>query len=186
MLERGATFITGASLQNVRLAEPDGDGLNLDALIPWLEALPEAEVTERQVALRGAEGHGPIRLVAVRKSPEAAEKSVRRAIRESRRKGHHPRPETLILAKYVIILTNCEAAVSLDQIMEAYRFRWQVELEFKRLKSLLHLDQLRAKDPDLAQTYLLAKILAALLAEELISRAAAFSPWGYRLLPRSA
>lgn len=186
MLQQGGTFITRASLQQVRLQAPDGGALGLDALIPWLEELPDAEAAERQVAISSGEGIHPLRLVAVRKSPEAAERAVRRAIRDSRRKGHDARPETLVLAKYVVILTNCEPAVTLDQVLEAYRFRWQVELEFKRLKSLLHLNQLRAKDPALAQTYLLAKILAALLAEELIARAAAFSPWGFRLLPSSA
>ena len=91
--------------------------------------------------------------------------------------------ETLILARYMVLLTNCEAGVTPEQALEAYRFRWQIELAFKRLKSLLHLDQLRAKDPDLAQTYLLAKILGALLVEELVVRAGDFSPWGFRLVP---
>jgi len=44
------------------------------------------------------------------------------------------------------------------QIFELYRLRWQIEIAFKRLKSLLHIDRLEAKDPDLIRTWLLAHI----------------------------
>jgi hypothetical protein len=46
-----------------------------------------------------------------------------------------------------------------------------VELIFKRLKSILDLDQLRAKGPALAQTYLLGKVLAALIIEAMADQA---------------
>lgn len=82
-----------------------------------------------------------------------------------------------------MVVSTCGAEVTASQILETYRFRWQIELAFKRLKSLLFCDNLRARDPDLAQAYLLAKLLGALLAEELIDRAGSFSPWGYLLLP---
>nr|MDN1021419.1 transposase [Escherichia coli] len=35
---------------------------------------------------------------------------------------------------------------SAEQVADCYRLRWQIELAFKRLKSLLHLDALRAKN----------------------------------------
>jgi Transposase DDE domain len=183
LLEQGGSFVARTSLQRIRLDTPEGG--QFDSL-RWLEGLPDAAATECQVILRSDERSWPLRLVALRKSPEAVEKAVQRVQRESRRKGRTPRPETLFLAHYVVVLTNCEAAVTPEQILEVYRLRWQIELVFKRLKSLLHLDHLRARDPDLAQTYLLAKILAALLAEELLDRAAAFSPWAYQLVPTAA
>jgi hypothetical protein len=55
---------------------------------------------------------------------------------------------------------------SATQILALYRVRWQVELFFKRLKSILQFDHLRAKEPEMVQVYLLAKILAALLIGE--------------------
>jgi hypothetical protein len=183
LLEQGGSFVARTSLQRIRLHSPEGEQFDP---FRWLEGLPDAAAAECQVILRSDEGSWSLRLVALRKSPEAAERAVKRALRESRRKGRTPRPETLLLARYVVVLTNCEAAVTPEQILEVYRLRWQIELLFKRLKSLLHLDHLRARDPDLAQTYLLAKILAALLAEELLDRAAAFSPWAYQLVPTAA
>ena len=50
---------------------------------------------------------------------------------------------------------------------------------FKRLKSLLHLDHLRAFDPKLAQTYLLAKVLGALLVDAFQNPDGSFFPYGY-------
>jgi hypothetical protein len=175
LLQAGAKLVVRVTPQNVRLRTPQGDRLKI---IEWLQGLPEATAGERSVLLEGFEQ--PLRLIALRKSPAAARRAQRLAEREGRRKGGTVRPQTLTLAAYVLVITNC-AEYSPEQILETYGFRWQIELAFKRLKSLLQLDQLRAHDPDLAQAYLLAKVLAALLVEELTMRAPVFSPWGYRL-----
>ena len=178
LLEAGAGFIVRTSLQQIRLSGPDGGSASL---VSWLERLANASPGECQVLVESAERPWPLRLVAVRKSPEATEAAREKARRDSARKGHAIRGETLALAGYVVVLSSCGPEVSALQVLEAYRFRWQIELAFKRLKSLLFLDNLRARDPALAQTYLLAKLLGALLAEELIDRAGSFSPWGYLL-----
>ncbi|NOZ87278.1 MAG: transposase [Deltaproteobacteria bacterium] len=68
------------------------------------------------------------------------------------------------------------------EVLDLYRFRWQVELAFKRLKSLLHIDELPAKDHSLTRTFIYAKLLAALLLEDLSDRFLVFSPWGYPLV----
>jgi hypothetical protein len=73
----------------------------------------------------------------------------------------------LYTAGFVLVLTNLPAAWSAETVLELYRFRWQVEVAFKRLKSLLHLDHLRARDPELAQVYLLAKLVGVLLLERI-------------------
>jgi hypothetical protein len=178
LLEAGGGFIVRTSLQHIRLAGPDGGSASL---IGWLEGLADASPAECAVSVSSAGRSWPLRLVALRKSPQAAEAARERARRDSARKGHSVREETLVLAGYVVVLSNCSHEVTALQILEAYRFRWQIELAFKRLKSLLFLDNLRARDPDLAQAYLLAKLLGALLAEELMDRAGSFSPWGYLL-----
>jgi DDE family transposase len=138
---------------------------------------PEASPAERAVVLGGDERQ--LRLVAVRKTPSATQRARRLAEREGRRHGGSVRPETLILAGYMLVLTNCQD-YSCSQVLETYGLRWQIELAFKRLKTLLHLDHLRAHDPEVAQAYLLAKILAALLVEELNTPAILFPPGATR------
>jgi IS4 transposase len=71
--------------------------------------------------------------------------------------------------------------LSASQVLETYRFRWQVELAFKRLKSLLYLGHLPARDPPLARSFLFSKLLAALMLEDFTNKFLAFFPWGYRL-----
>ena len=71
-----------------------------------------------------------------------------------------------------------------EQVLRLYRLRWQVELLFKRLKSLLHLDHLRAQDPRLAQSYLLGKLLAALLLDRLTHQVRRLCPEWFQSLTR--
>lgn len=124
----------------------------------------------------------PLRVVAIRKSPAAAEESRRKARQAAKRHGNTVSQATLEAADYVLLLTTLpETAASAADILELYRLRWQIECAFKRIKSLLHFDQLRAFDPDLAQTYLLAKILGALLVDSVRNPEPAFSPYGYPL-----
>ena len=64
-------------------------------------------------------------------------------------------------------------------VLELYRFRWQIELVFKRLKGLLNLDEMAAQDADLCKTFLYAKLIAALLIERLAQADSFSPPWGY-------
>jgi hypothetical protein len=62
-----------------------------------------------------------------------------------------------------------------------YRVRWQIELLFKRLKSLLHLDALPSREGPTARSWMLARLIAAALAQRLVQPCGPLSPWGYEL-----
>lgn len=66
--------------------------------------------------------------------------------------------------------------VSAEQVADCYRLRWQIELAFKRLKSLLHLDALRAKEPELAKAWIFANLLVAFLIDDIIQPSLDFPP----------
>lgn len=80
-----------------------------------------------------------------------------------------------------LLTTLAEEALSAVEALRLYRLRWQVELAFKRLKSLLHLDTLPSRQGPTAKSWLLARLLAAALAQRLAQPAGPFSPWGYEL-----
>ena len=85
-------------------------------------------------------------------------------------------------ARYVIVFTTFpKAAFSAAQVLEWYRTRWQVELVFKRFKSLAQLGHLPKYDDESAKAWLYGKLLVALLVEKLIRHASTVSPWGYSL-----
>jgi hypothetical protein len=65
-----------------------------------------------------------------------------------------------------MLLTSLPPTVPASEVLAAYRLRWQVELAFKRLKSLLGLDRLPAKGEALARSWLLAHLILALLIED--------------------
>jgi len=122
------------------------------------------------------------RLCVVRKSEEAARRSVRRIQRKAQQGGPRTKPETLEYAGYVMVLTTLpEAQFSAEQVLEWYRVRWQVELAFKRLKSLLGVGHLPKHDEESARSWLYGKLLLALLCQKLVRVGRNISPWGYAL-----
>jgi hypothetical protein len=122
----------------------------------------------------------PVWLHAVRKSAAAAEQAKEELRKE---RGEGLQPQTLELAEYVVVLTSLSPQeVSAMQVLALYRGRWQIELVFKRLKSLLGIGELAKYDPNSAKAWLQAKLLTALLVERLEREAFFFSPWGYPLL----
>lgn len=174
----GADFIVRTGWNSVRLRTPEGAGFDLFAT---LDAIPEHGVATvaSSIALDRAERRLlPVRLVMLRKSAAEAERSRRRARRQSRRHGKTPQSQTLRAAGYVLLLTSLAAAnFPASDILALYRRRWQIELVFKRLKSLLHLDALPAKDPDLARCWIYGKLIAALLLEDLTGCFLDSPPW---------
>ena len=80
------------------------------------------------------------------------------------------------------ILTTLDAAqMPALAAMGLYRLRWQIELLFKRLKSLLHLDTLPSREGPTAKSWMLARLIAAGLAQRLVNPSGPLSPWGYEL-----
>lgn len=59
---------------------------------------------------------------------------------------------------------------------ETYSRRWQIELFFKRLKSLLDIDELPTRDGPTARPWVWAKLILAALAA--LATDERFSPWG--------
>lgn len=121
------------------------------------------------------------RLCAVRKSAAAAAAGRDRVRRESMRGRTQVQPQTLEAAEYVLIFTTLGAGIGAEQVMTLYRLRWQIELEFKRLKSLIQLGHLKKHDARAARSWLQGKLLVALLIARLIAHAERVSPWGYEI-----
>jgi uncharacterized protein YegP (UPF0339 family) len=122
-----------------------------------------------------------MRLCAVRKNRMAAERAHAKALRKAQRNGSQAQPASLELTQYVLVLTSLPKEFSTGDVLELYRCRWQVELAFKRLKSLLGAGHVPKRDDRSARSWMQAKILTALLLERLLLEANIFSPWGYQL-----
>lgn len=122
------------------------------------------------------------RLCVLRKSEQVTQAALRRIRRKSQQGGSQPKPETLLYAGYVMVFTTLpENAFHAAEVLEWYRSRWQIELVFKRLKSLAGLGHLHKYDAASARAWLYGKLLIALLCQKLMRLGRDISPWGYRL-----
>ena len=126
------------------------------------------------------------RVCAIRKNRQATEKARRQILRKAQKNGAKVQPKTLEAAAYIFVFTTVKNKdLRPSAVLEMYRDRWQIELVFKRLKSILGLGHLRKTDPDAASAWLQGKLLVALLIESLICAGESFFPWGYPLCETS-
>lgn len=165
-------LIGRANWQNMPLYQRDGTRLDV---IAWLKQRGRRKILAMDVDLEVAQGERyPMRLIAG-VLPTAQAEAARTKLKK--RKPHAVKA-TLYAAGFVLLLTTLPEAWSAPQLLELYRLRWQIELRIKRLKSLFGLDDLRVKQAELAQSVLLAKLIAAILVERMTGRWAALAaPW---------
>jgi len=78
---------------------------------------------------------------------------------------------------YFFVWTDVPAEVlDATSVLAWYRSRWQIELDFKRMKSILGLGDLPKRREDSCRAWLHGKLLVALLLERLLDRVEHFSP----------
>jgi hypothetical protein len=122
------------------------------------------------------------RICAIKKSRQATERAQKRVVRQAQKGGYKPKPETLEAAGYTFVFTTIPRnQLCPSKVLEMYRGRWQIELVFKRLKSILQLGHLRKADQDAARAWIHGKLFVAFLVESLIRHAESFFPWGFPL-----
>lgn len=175
VVRHSADVVLRMNLTNLPLEGPQGQPL---ALLPLLRTLAIGQAADWSAWMRDDEGVIAVRVCAYKKTLAqtlAAQEAIQR---EVTKKHREVKPETIEAAGYVIVLTTLTQP-SAETIMEFYRRRWQIELAFKRLKSLLQLGHLKKIDKDGAKAWLQGKLLVACLIETLILTAERFSPWGY-------
>lgn len=122
------------------------------------------------------------RICVIRKTKEAIEIAHKKLKKVAQKRGSTIKPETYEYAKYVILFTTYPKSKFLDyEILELYRSRWQIELVFKRFKSIAHLGHLPKQSEDSSKAWLYGKLFVAILTNKLITYADSISPWGYEL-----
>ena len=121
------------------------------------------------------------RLIAVRRSAAATRLARKKLKRKASKQQKKISARSWKAAQYFLLWTTLPASVAASEILEVYRCRWQIELSFKRLKSILGLGHLPKKDPASARAWLHGKLLTSLLVERIIQAANTFSPWGYQV-----
>jgi hypothetical protein len=167
VLAAGADVVVRAGWKSARWL--DGEGAPVD-LIAELRQASDGGLIDRPIWLGRKRGASLVlRLVAVKKPPQAAEAARRKARRDAQREGYQVSQQTLAAADWVILVTSLSPAdYATADVLALYRLRWRIELAFKRLKSLVGLKGPPGIDERSARPYVLAHLLMILLLEPLI------------------
>ncbi len=183
ILATGGSLVVRINWQSLPVQQEGGTKVQV---IEQLRAMvPQQPIHEQGVWLSTPQGRFWLRLIVGTLPQEAADRARQRLSKAYRKKGKTPDQRTLLAAGFTLVVTNLPAEQwSAQHVLWLYRLRWQIELLFKRLKSLLCLDHLRAQDPQLAQVYLLGKLLAALLLDRLTNQIRTLCPHWFQSLER--
>lgn len=164
----GAAFIVRMRWNTVRLIDAAG---TLFDVIAWLKARPaESETQEVTVWAQSGKHQKPIkiRLIARRKTAAAIEKAHKELRQQASRKQTQMDPRSLVAAEYLVLATSLPAEqFAASEILTAYRLRWQIELAFKRLKSLMKIGELRTRTEAGTRCWVYAHLIVALLCDDL-------------------
>ena len=176
---QGADFIVRIGWNALSLRQPDGGAFNL---IGHLHGLPH-DLQPHEVLVCARSGRlgepVPLRLVIQRKPPDAAEAARKQQRQQATRQQKVLKPGSLVAAGYVVLATSLPAeGYAAPDILAAYRLRWQIELAFKRLKSLLHIDAIPTRTDRASRSWLYAHLIMALLCDDLTQDFLDASPSG--------
>jgi hypothetical protein len=182
LVRQGADVIVRLNTSVLPLFRASGERL---ALLPLLRRLRTAgKVVQEPVWVRHRDQRLPGRLCVLRKTQHAIAMAERRLTRWEQKHQQKARSETRQYARYVMVFTTLpESEMSAAEVLEHYRFRWQIELVFKRLKGLLAMGHLPKYDDQSSRAWLYGKLLVALLTQKLVRLGLNFSPWGYDCWP---
>ncbi len=179
VLQAGAHLLMRLSLHNFPLEDEAGEAFSP---LESLQSLAVGETWERPVRFVWRKKAYAARLCVLRKSQAATEQALRKIRRKAGKSSQKAGTAALSSAPFVIVLTSLpQAQWTTAQVLETYRCRWQVELAFKRMKSLMQLGCLPKTSDASARSWVQGKVLFALLIERLLWESKCVSPWGYRL-----
>lgn len=172
----GADVLTRLNRGALPLYDDEKNGVDV---VAWARAMHDGIAQERKVWVHAETDCGDQwfvgRLVGIRLPADKAKEAQQRIRKEQ---GTKVTAESLEMAAYVLVFTTAEASrLSTEQVLEAYRLRWQVELLFKRWKSLGGVDRVPTSRKDTTIAWLSIKLLLGMLIDRMIgSESGRFSP----------
>lgn len=165
----GGHFLVRIGWRSVALLDAEGADFNI---LKTIAGLPPGQISTFDVQLAdSAKRRRPVcsaRLIFAPLPEEAGQRARAKAEYKAKRQGRSILPAGAEAANWLILLTSVpEEQADPHQLVALYRLRWQIELAFKRLKSILNIDEILAKDPKLARSWLSANLLAALMTDDI-------------------
>lgn len=134
-------------------------------VLPWLRTLTGNGCHERAAYFHTRDKKSTVagRVIARRLKNDEAAQSEAWVRREHKAKD--VTPEMLESARYMVLFTT--SRLSAFDCVELYRLRWQIELQFKRWKSLCGFDRLPNYRPDTILSWIYLKVILGIILERM-------------------
>ena len=172
-MRNGAQFIL--RLRKTSFITYDEHGQRFE-LLDRLRDLKEGEEIEIPVFAKvDGETMTPLRVCARMKDADSMRDTEKRLARKQSKKQEDISQDTLEFNNYIVLVTSLPAIITCTQVLQVYRWRWRVEMYFKRLKSIIGIGELPKKKAESVFAWLNGKLMIALLIEKAIGRRS-FSP----------
>lgn len=142
-------------------------------LVDWLAQMPLGQTRLELDVLLGKRLQVPCRLLALRVPEDLKRERQAQLKAKCQDKGQVCSAERLELCGWTVLVTNAPCQLlSFEQAFVLYRLRWQVERLFRLWKETLHLDEWRTQQPGRIECEIYAKLIGAMLTQQLTAYAA--------------
>lgn len=183
---RPRDFIVRTGWNMLRLESLDGKTFDLIGALRQMEQAPQPDPLNQPrewtvQALYGRDKNTqrlPIRLVILPLPPEKAEIARNKVRRSGSKRQQQVDPRSEVAAGFMVLATSLPMEIPADEICAVYRLRWQIELAFKRLKSLIGIDRLPTRTKAGSLSWLYPHLILALLSDDICQEILESSPSG--------
>ena len=166
--EQGAQFVLRLRSNAFHLYDEN------DNIMDWTSEILQHDSGSITAFVHGKRKH-KVRVCYTKKTKEAIQATNKKLKRKESQKQLTISDEAKAFNEYIVIITSLPDEVPSDAILDLYRFRWQIELFFKRLKSIMDYGELPKKRSESIFSWLNGKLMIALLVEKMMSKTF-FSP----------
>jgi hypothetical protein len=186
---RPRDFIVRTGWNMLRLESPDGTPFDVIGALRQMEQapLPDPLNEPREWTVEALYGRGkktkrlPIRLMILPLPPDKAEIARKKVRRSANKRQYKTDARSDLAAGFMMLATSLPPDIPADEICAVYRLRWQIELAFKRLKSLIRIDRLPTRTEAGSLSWLYPHLILALLTDDICQEILESPPSGPRL-----
>jgi hypothetical protein len=169
--DRDAYVIVRYNRGTLPLYDKRGKLLDVDALLR--QTSTRCQAYECSARVKGPTSAITGRLCWLHLPEDKALEARKRLQRET---GANCDADALYAAEFIVVFTTTTNQLSAQQILELYRARWQIELDFKRSKSIEELDKLPNFLPETIYSWICAKLLLQQIAHKIATPRSLFPP----------
>ena len=179
-------FIVRTGWNMLRLETMDGKPFDLTGVLRRMDQEPGVDPLNapREWSVQALYGRAktikrlPIRLVILPLPAEQAEIARKKVRRSASKRQYKVDPCSILAAGFMMLATSLPADIPASEICAVYRLRWQIELAFKRLKSLIRIDRIPTQTKAGGLSWLYPHLILALLTDDICQEILEFFPSG--------